>query len=752
MKTSFHRLLIPLLALCVTAGCKKETPINPNDPGLQCHEGSDCRDGNLIGRSFRFNGECECEPVNFGQNVIVQDNVVIVTDEMNNYLSSITPEELTFSTGNPDLDGIVEGDIIVSGVHENAPKGYFRKITGISVVGDQRILSTTVASFTELFAQCDINFDYRAIPEDWTKSLGISINAPVAQGMDVEGSISFNPEFIWRMQVNSGVLSSTVDYFQLGFQTLSTSSLGVTLTPDEHQFFKGDYSLFEKDLLPLYFFVGPIPIVITPEVEVILEYQLNGPSMTFSYEADCSMSSIISYSGQDWSLNSSNSFSIPDASAGFSDVDAVGNLLAGEVALKLEIDFEFFDMEALEPEVFCKAIGRAVYGLGEDCGITPGVGVGTTLEVDFSYLIDFDQEFTTEIEYEFEPFPLPGCDDCPDAMPCDDNDPCTIDDTFNENCDCIGTFEDADGDGVCDSLDACPNFDDNLIGTPCDDNDPCTTNDIISEDCICIGTYEDGIPCDDNDPCTVDDTLNEDCECVGIYEDTDGDGICDSLDMCPNLIDALIGTPCDDGNPATINDVYLESCNCEGEPFGPGAGTFTDPRDGKTYNTIEIGNQTWFAENLNYDGATSWCYDDLAINCEEYGKLYLWSTAVNVCPSGWHLPSEAELIELVNFLGGQNQAGFKLREGGAEHWIETDPNIMYNESGFTGLPGGFGSVGNYLYQGTAGTFWSSTTYEIVPGNTSNANTLYIGHTGNNFMGRVLFSSKDVAASVRCIMD
>jgi uncharacterized protein (TIGR02145 family) len=133
--------------------------------------------------------------------------------------------------------------------------------------------------------------------------------------------------------------------------------------------------------------------------------------------------------------------------------------------------------------------------------------------------------------------------------------------------------------------------------------------------------------------------------------------------------------------------------------------TFTDPRDGKVYKIIKIGDQVWFAENLNYEVDGSWCYDDNPLNCGIYGRLYNWRTALTACPEGWRLPSKGDWVELIEYLGGDEVAHIKMTKVGAwssELWVPT------NESGFSGLPAGRGSgLGSFAEIGQSTWWWES---------------------------------------------
>jgi len=154
--------------------------------------------------------------------------------------------------------------------------------------------------------------------------------------------------------------------------------------------------------------------------------------------------------------------------------------------------------------------------------------------------------------------------------------------------------------------------------------------------------------------------------------------------------------------------------------------------EGKNYNTVQIGTQCWFKDNLNIgirinagqgsgdNGVIEkYCYSDNESNCDVYGGMYQWNEmmqyvttegAQGICPSGWHIPSDNEWTILTTFLGGETSAGGKMKETGTIHW--TPPNTgATNESGFTGLPGGWLNIAAFYYINNLGDWWSSTQFD-----------------------------------------
>jgi len=185
------------------------------------------------------------------------------------------------------------------------------------------------------------------------------------------------------------------------------------------------------------------------------------------------------------------------------------------------------------------------------------------------------------------------------------------------------------------------------------------------------------------------------------------------------------------GNPNWNKEVDWFLLWVSGEPYTPtppsgvSYGTFTDARDSKTYKSVDIGKQTWMAQNLNYQPSTgnSWCYDNNTSNCNSrYGRLYDWKTAMagsnassnrvqGVCPNGWHLPSGQEWDTLVAKVGGDSVAGIKLR--GTYGWRLPHDEVYFNgtnDYGFSALPGGYryNNGDSFFEAGEIGVWWTAT--------------------------------------------
>jgi uncharacterized protein (TIGR02145 family) len=234
----------------------------------------------------------------------------------------------------------------------------------------------------------------------------------------------------------------------------------------------------------------------------------------------------------------------------------------------------------------------------------------------------------------------------------------------------------------------------------------------------------------------------------------------------------------------TVNNPNSVSCgdnpNINFSAAGTPLGKFSDcikDIDGNVYKTVTIGTQTWMAENLKtskYNDGTSipnikdslewiklttgaWCYyNNDEKNNAKYGKLYNWYTVSpttngnkNVCPTGWHVPTDTEWTGLTDYLGGLTRAGGKMKEVGITSWYSPNTDAT-NASLFTGLPGGYRvHDGGCKYIGSYGNWWSST-------ESTDDSTDYAWHrnlkcySGNAY--RENYSFKKYGLSVRCLRD
>ena len=212
--------------------------------------------------------------------------------------------------------------------------------------------------------------------------------------------------------------------------------------------------------------------------------------------------------------------------------------------------------------------------------------------------------------------------------------------------------------------------------------------------------------------------------------------------------------------------------------------TIIDSRDGKVYRTVKIGDQTWMAENLNYDPGQggsdeakydwSWCYNNDPKNCDVAGRLYTWAAAMDsagtwsangkgcgygtdcsptdavrgICPAGWHLPTNPEWEMLFTAVGGELTACKVLKS--QTGWFSKYNNGNGTDSfGFSALPAGYrddNGSSEFWNGGRHALFWSNAEY----------NSLNVDYMELDYYNEWVFyhfnQYKHYGLSVRCLKD
>lgn len=185
--------------------------------------------------------------------------------------------------------------------------------------------------------------------------------------------------------------------------------------------------------------------------------------------------------------------------------------------------------------------------------------------------------------------------------------------------------------------------------------------------------------------------------------------------------------------------------------------------EGKTYHTVLIGSLCWMKENLNVgtrvDGTQNqdpenpqkqkYCYGNSESYCDLYGGLYQWDEVMQgstlpgvqgICPDGWHVPDDAEWLFMVNYLGGPDVAGGKMKSNAG--WSDTGNSP--DASGFSALPGGLRYYnGDLGFLGFNAYFWTSQMRD-------SSNAMYWSFDHANITVQHTYDQKILGYSVRCI--
>ena len=232
----------------------------------------------------------------------------------------------------------------------------------------------------------------------------------------------------------------------------------------------------------------------------------------------------------------------------------------------------------------------------------------------------------------------------------------------------------------------------------------------------------------------------------------------------------------EDGPEWYSSDSVLSGSSSDGSIYDASAKTLTDLRDGHIYKTVQIGDQVWMKQNLNYRylgrtrnlDSTSFCYRNATAYCSKFGRLYTWSAAIDsvgiwatggkgcgyggtctptypvrgICPKGWHLPSRSEWGNLFTAVGGSSTAGRMLKStSGWKNKGNGDDTY-----GFTALPAGCRtSDGSACLDSAYAEFWSSSEY-----GTDDAINMAMDY--EHGVANTYYANKNKGCSVRCLKD
>lgn len=215
--------------------------------------------------------------------------------------------------------------------------------------------------------------------------------------------------------------------------------------------------------------------------------------------------------------------------------------------------------------------------------------------------------------------------------------------------------------------------------------------------------------------------------------------------------------------------LLFNACKKDAKPL-----TVTD-YDGNVYKTVKIGNQIWMAENLktthyrngdpieNVVDAQQWAAKTAGAYCVNpdvpdyakiYGHLYNWyavdardgDNKPKLAPEGWHVATDTDWTTLINELGGEDEAGGKLKEAGLQHW--TAPNPVSNTiTSFKALPGGSSGFNSFSAVTQNGIWWTSTESSI----NNTESWRYKMYNDDPSISRD-YSPKYFGYSIRCVKD
>lgn len=668
---------------------------------------------------------CSCqkdEDENPDDVIIPETTRVISPAQWNDYFVSVDSAAFTyvFDEDVVSAAGLEVGDIMVS----QAGGGCLRRISGIQQNNGQATISTTFASIAEAVEQGSVTIDYHLTAamvknvrslddrltvrpvqpksgESTALTYELSTYLDDDEAVEITATLSIDPTISGEVSISG----FSVKKFKMEFQVDEEVEIEAVLTLLNIEWEK-EKTLLSIEFTPITIFIGAVPIVLTPEIEVKAGVSLEiNSAITTSVVQTLTYTVGISYENGKWStyneVDNDFGYNPPELSA------------TAEAKAYLKPQFSMKVYEVISPYLFAEFYARLEADLFANpwWSVYAGAGIGAGVEIEVWDI--------TILEYETDPPPIlyevliASSGGSYNQAPEEPSQPNPADGATEVGIDTQLSWECTD-----------PN------------DDPLTFD-------IYFGT-------ENPPPLAASD--------VAVFSYTPGE-----LGYSTIYFWRIVA---DDGHDHTVGGP-LWSFATEAQPGGTGTpcpGLASITYLGKVYHTAFIGTQCWLKENLDagtmLNSSTvqsdngiieKYCYQNQSINCSLYGGLYRWDElmgysaaagAQGICPDGWHLPTDQEIKDMELFLG------MDTGELDLTGWRGTDQGTQLKPGGATGfdaLMGGIFNLGFFSDIGTNGYFATSSE---AGGSNAWARLL---NTDNPKISRYQ-TLKQNAVSVRCLQD